>query len=193
MPLPKPVLDPAQRSKVQVDEDHGLWGFFHAKDKPMNTPEEDDDHGRAWTVEELRCKSWEDLHSLWWICVKERNRISTESMERKRIDAGYGDYEAKRRDTHVRLTQRGIKQVLTERFYAWQDAQKVAKSDPEVNMSGEGPAYIPSDFVDEDVMEDEEYEAIEGADDLEKLEGQPKHLNLPEASPEAKPESRPNA
>src|ERR1700709_2781884 len=37
-PLPKPVLDPSKRSKVEVDEDHGLWDFFHSKDKPMNTP-----------------------------------------------------------------------------------------------------------------------------------------------------------
>src|SRR5215469_12786711 len=29
-PLPKPVLDPSKRSKVEVDPDHGLWQFFHS-------------------------------------------------------------------------------------------------------------------------------------------------------------------
>lgn len=100
--LPKPVRDPARRSKVEVDEDHGLWGFFNAERNCLMTPEEYHAHGRGWTVQELKVKSWDDLHRLWWLCVKEINRIQTYECERQRLKAGYGEYEAVEREKEVR-------------------------------------------------------------------------------------------
>ncbi|KAI1006650.1 hypothetical protein K3495_g1567 [Podosphaera aphanis] len=149
-PLPKPVLDPSKRSKYEVDENHGLWGFFHSKEKAINTPEEDAAFGRSWAVEELRGKSWEDLHALWWVCAKEKNRIATASYERERLNAGYGEAESEDRDKAVRRTQRGIKQVLTERWYSWTEARTLAQKDPEIDLSGDGPAYRPKSFFEEE-------------------------------------------
>ncbi|KAG9249307.1 putative 54S ribosomal protein L4, mitochondrial [Calycina marina] len=148
--LPKPVPDPSKRSKAKVDPDHGLWEFFHSRDKTMNTPDEDAEYGRPWSVDELRSKSWEDLHSLWWMCCKERNRIQTERYERDRLSAGYGDFESLEREKTVRRTQRAIKHALTERYYSWRDALEVAKDDPEINLSGKGPLYTPFEYTEED-------------------------------------------
>ena len=51
----------------------------------------------------------------------------------------------------MRRTQRAIKQVLTERYYSWRDAETIAKEDPEVNLSGNGPAYTPMEFMEEEI------------------------------------------
>ncbi|KAF3904304.1 hypothetical protein ABW21_db0208566 [Orbilia brochopaga] len=149
MELPKPVTDPSKHTKVITSPKHELWGFFNKDKAAIPTPEEDHRHGRAWSVEELRHKSWEDLHKLWWVCAKERNIMATQQLERERMKPGYGESEAYARDRLVRITQRAIKHALTERYYAWQEALKVADSDPEIDLSGRGPAYNPKPFDDE--------------------------------------------
>lgn len=83
----------------------------------------------------------------------------------------------------VRWTQRAIKQVLTERFYSWQDAEKLAKRDPEIDLSGNGPIYTPSDFIDEDVVD-------EDAPEEAKFEENPESAQKTLSEPEVKPEQR---
>lgn len=151
--LPKPVTDPSRRSEVQVDPNHGLWDFFYPQRTAIASIEYVNAHGRAWTLAELRKKDWEDLHRLWWVCVKERNRIATNEFERQRLKAGYGEYESEQRDTEVRFTMTRIKEVLTERFYAWQQARRLAERDPEVRLepSDDQPAYVEGRKVGENV------------------------------------------
>lgn len=100
LPLPRP-LSAEEFPAVKVDASHGLWDLFYSKEKPLNTPQEDKAYGRAWTVEELRHKNWEDLHSLWWVCIKERNRIATGNVERKKGGYGYGVSESREREMAV--------------------------------------------------------------------------------------------
>lgn len=45
---------------------------------------------------------------------------------------------------------RAIKQALTERYYSWREAEEIAKEDPEVNLSGDGAAYVPVDFIEDE-------------------------------------------
>ncbi|KAL5336227.1 mitochondrial 39-S ribosomal protein L47 (MRP-L47)-domain-containing protein [Aspergillus crustosus] len=122
--LPTPV-SPEKLEKREATPDHGLWGFFPPDRQALSTPQYDNAHGRQWSIQELREKSWEDLHSLWWVCIKERNRIATSNQERKRLKAGYGEWEAGQRTKTIRMTQWNIKHVLRERWYAWEDAQKI--------------------------------------------------------------------
>lgn len=35
------------------------------------------------------------------MCIKERNRLETEALERRRLEAGHGDNEAQERDKEV--------------------------------------------------------------------------------------------
>lgn len=102
VPLPKPR---DFKPKIAVDENHGLWGFFPAPGKALWTPKETEEHGRAWSVEELRRKSWEDLHALWWVCCKERNMLATSKVELSRGKLGFGEREIEMRDEEVRSPQ----------------------------------------------------------------------------------------
>ncbi|RAK72334.1 mitochondrial 54S ribosomal protein uL29m [Aspergillus fijiensis CBS 313.89] len=142
-PLPKPVAR-GEVEKRHPTPDHGLWGFFPKDRQALSSPEYDTAHGRSWSIQELREKSWDDLHSLWWVCVKERNRIATSNLERERLKAGYGEYEANERDRVVRVTQNGIKHVLRERWYAWEDAQKLYKNGYRPQHEGTQDASYPA-------------------------------------------------
>jgi large subunit ribosomal protein L47 len=103
-PLPEPVDNPPARKQFEIRPDHGLWGFFNHERTSMSLPEDLDAHGRHWTAAELAKKSWEDLRTIWWGCLKEKNWLSTDELERKRVEAGYGDFESQERVEMVCIT-----------------------------------------------------------------------------------------
>ena len=140
--LPKPS---GYKPEIKTAEDHALWGFFRPDKKSLTTPKDDAKHGRSWTAEELRRKSFDDLHALWIVCLKERNILATQRHERRRqqITSG-GSKEATERDRTVRRTMAGIKFVLNERFLAWSRAAEIAAEEdaakaPEVSEDSSIP------------------------------------------------------
>lgn len=81
----------------------------------------------------------------------------------------------------MRLTQRAIKQVLTERYYSWRDAETIAKDDPEINLSGDGPVYNPRDFEADEELPEERLETLD-AEQAEKAVA-PKETLATKSSP----------
>ena len=107
-PLPKPVpLEHRNLPNTEVDESHGLWGFLLAEEERCvfarggGVPRSvvlilrclvltDQILGRPWDYVELSKLNFENLHKLYWVCLKERNRVSTriEELEANHLPRG---------------------------------------------------------------------------------------------------------
>eukprot|EP00242_Pyramimonas_sp_CCMP2087_P012101 CAMPEP_0198212176 /NCGR_PEP_ID=MMETSP1445-20131203/25566_1 /TAXON_ID=36898 /ORGANISM="Pyramimonas sp., Strain CCMP2087" /LENGTH=146 /DNA_ID=CAMNT_0043886571 /DNA_START=202 /DNA_END=642 /DNA_ORIENTATION=+ len=86
----------------------GIEDFFTVKpdvEKPLVV-------GREWQSEHLRLKSFDDLHKLWYILLKEQNALFTERYHAK---LKRQQLEAPHRLRMVRKSMTRIKHVLTER------------------------------------------------------------------------------
>jgi large subunit ribosomal protein L47 len=68
--------------------------------------------GRSWSVKELRRKSYDDLHKLWYVLYKERNMLLTETNLARRHGYEMIQPERKRK---VQKSMGAIKHVLGER------------------------------------------------------------------------------
>ncbi|KAL1598632.1 54S ribosomal protein L4 mitochondrial [Paraconiothyrium brasiliense] len=164
---------PAQpTSQINGDPDHGLYDFFKDK-KLLLTPVEEGRHGRAWTVNELRNRDWETLQQLWWVCVKERNRLATAHYEHKRQGAGYGQSEMEQRDETIQETMKAILDTLAERNNAYEEAYKLAKHDPTIDLRRTGHQYQESSYDAEDMYQEDTLNDPVGVVPKEASERQP--------------------
>lgn len=67
--------------------------------------------------------------------MKERNRLATAYYEHRRQAPGYGNSEMKERDETVQKTMKAILDTLAERNAAYEEAYKLAKHDPTIDLS----------------------------------------------------------
>lgn len=111
--------------------------------------------GRAWRTSELRLKSFNDLHSLWYILIKERNVLLTEKAWCKTNGRYWTNGSSNM--TKVRVSMARVKTVLGERGRAARKrqleinaamARADSKNDQEVTRSADGSATLDGNFDD---------------------------------------------
>ncbi|ORY99100.1 mitochondrial 39-S ribosomal protein L47 (MRP-L47)-domain-containing protein [Syncephalastrum racemosum] len=96
----------------------GLYQFFEngeALPKSVET-------GRSWSAQELRNKSFDDLHKLWYVLLKERNVLATQRDEARRLGLHKQVWDNGARYKKVRQSMARIKFVLTERQLAYESS-----------------------------------------------------------------------
>ncbi|KAI9256902.1 mitochondrial 39-S ribosomal protein L47 (MRP-L47)-domain-containing protein [Sporodiniella umbellata] len=71
--------------------------------------------GRSWKAKELRQKSFEDLHKLWYVLLKERNLLATQKHEASRLNIPTQTWTNRGRMMKCQKSMARIKCVLNER------------------------------------------------------------------------------
>lgn len=116
------VTDPIPPTKdnIQCSESHPLWQFFHNK-QFIRSSDQLDLNSRAWSIPELRRKSFNDLHSLWYNCLIERNKLAREiHLVRAGLHTEIDSFVTV--DERIRTTMWRIRHVLSERDHAFKAA-----------------------------------------------------------------------
>jgi len=153
-PIP-PTID-----NITVPENHPLWQFFDNKNF-LRKPQEIQTTGRPWTIQELRRKKFDDLHKLWYVCLKERNVLGREHRLLESVDSQSAIiYEEQ--SEQIRTTMWRIKHVLRERQLA------ETKSREKLLKSSELQDYL-QDFKQE-YLDSQDVETQEWYDKLERLQ-----------------------
>ncbi|XP_021722149.1 39S ribosomal protein L47, mitochondrial-like [Chenopodium quinoa] len=87
-------------------------------------------YGRGWKASELRLKSWDDLHKLWYVLLKERNMLMT---QRQMLNAQNLRFPNPERISKVKKSMCRIKHVLTERAIEDPDPRRSAEMKRMIN------------------------------------------------------------
>ncbi|KAM0907654.1 hypothetical protein ACQ4PT_015965 [Festuca glaucescens] len=87
-------------------------------------------YGRGWKAAELRLKSWDDLHKLWYVLLKEKNMLMS---QRQMLNSENMHFPNPERISKVKRSMCRIKHVLTERAIADPDPRRTAEMKRMIN------------------------------------------------------------
>ncbi|XP_072539103.1 large ribosomal subunit protein uL29m [Salminus brasiliensis] len=106
------------------------WGLDEFFDLPENWGESNVKSGAPWTAKQLRAKSNEDLHKLWYVLLKEKNMLLTTEQEAKRQRVQMPSPE---RIKKIERSMRRLDTVVTER----EDALRLLQTGQEKGRPGD--------------------------------------------------------
>ncbi|KAF8928183.1 54S ribosomal protein L4 mitochondrial [Haplosporangium bisporale] len=115
------------RLKQLAFRPRGVEEFFEGG---KSIPTEKSWTGRAWRASELRVKSFDDLHKLWYVLLKERNErnvLAAQKEEARRFHISKQYFSNKGRQVKCQKSMARIKFVLNERRLAWVEASKLQR------------------------------------------------------------------
>ena len=69
-------------------------------------------NGRAWRAEELRLKSHEDLHKLWYVLLKEKNKLKSDFLMAKQLQQYFFGFDNMMK---IQLSMARLLTVVNER------------------------------------------------------------------------------
>mmetsp|Transcript_541 Transcript_541/g.629 ORF Transcript_541/g.629 Transcript_541/m.629 type:complete len:208 (-) Transcript_541:340-963(-) len=132
---------PSVRSLSTSNFRRGIEDFFETSpdykfgEKPL--------YGHAWTAEMLRTKSFEDIHKLWYVLLKEQNKLASEKYQLKVQGTPEPPCQGERLSM-VKKSMIRVKTVLTERATATAE-DKIQLTAMKQLINGPGPgktAYL---------------------------------------------------
>ncbi|EKM49520.1 uncharacterized protein PHACADRAFT_265045 [Phanerochaete carnosa HHB-10118-sp] len=130
---------------VEGDSNHGLYGFFRRIEKDgqveyetLQTREHANlGSSRPWSAAELRRKSFKDLHTLWYVLLRERNLLATQQEEGRRLGIFASRMSTSVQSHKVRKSMARIKYVINERRLAYEQAIKILEEKRLAKLSEE--------------------------------------------------------
>ncbi|KAF8134791.1 mitochondrial 39-S ribosomal protein L47 (MRP-L47)-domain-containing protein [Mycena galopus ATCC 62051] len=129
-------------STLHLSSDHGLYGFFRRKEGANLSGDARYETfadptikytGRSWLASELRLKSFKDLHTLWYVLLRERNMLATQREEMRRMGLPRTRFPHTNavNTAKCRKSMARIKAIMNERRLAYEGAVVLAEKDRE--------------------------------------------------------------